>query len=246
MFDLDWFYNPVCFLCAVWRLLWAQICLTAPREHFFSILKGPGVRICEKCKNSTYKPVVTCTMFKLSVLCASQIKTVGFHSQFCKWVQRRFPLNLKCSPIRLNLAVHLSLASKNGFWFERSAWPISTSTLFLAGEGLYLNNLPEANLYKGIHFCTPPFHSSHPFRVSEIFFSSEAFFCPLLWQGGGIGQSAGHPLALPVPWPHGMPGMYRTSVDSLNLPGFRLRQDRSEKTMFWGQQCRGTLQVLKT
>lgn len=80
--------------------------------------------------------------------------------------------------------------------------------------------LPEANFY----VSTPPVSLNHPF----IFLLWGFFFLFSVVAGRRDLQSAGHPLALPVPWPLGMLGMYFPSLHSHNLPGFRLRQARTE------------------
>lgn len=78
-------------------------------------------------------------------------------------------------------------------------------------------------------YCSLPLFSSLCItHLKRTFFPWESFFCSLQYQGGGTGQSAGQLLALPVPWPHGMSGMYYPCLHSHNLPGFRLRQDMSE------------------
>ena len=45
----------------------------------------------------------------------------------------------------------------------------------------------------------------------------EGLFCSLLEQGGGTRLSAGHPLALPGPWPCGMPGMFHPSLHTQTI-----------------------------
>lgn len=82
MFDQGWFYSPVCFLCVVWLLLWAQICLTAPQScalHVSSLMERARVWIFEKCNKEAHKPVVTCTV--VAILCACTSQTVQDLSQ---------------------------------------------------------------------------------------------------------------------------------------------------------------------
>ena len=76
MFELGWFYSPVCFLCVVWFVLWPQICLTSPQDcwlHFSFLLEAAWVWIFEKCKH--IKPVVTCITIKVGILCACMSQT---------------------------------------------------------------------------------------------------------------------------------------------------------------------------
>lgn len=103
---------------------------------------------------------------------------------------------------------------------------------FLLGMGFtqIIQELPEANLYQ--LFTSPLLLSvwiTH-LRSQRDFFSPRRsfFFLCCFREGGETGQSAGHLLALPVPWPYGILGMYYSSLHSYNLPGFRLRQDRRE------------------
>lgn len=119
----------------------------------------------------------------------------------------------------------------NIFWIW-VAHPISRSALLLVGDGLYPNNprTTWGQFVPTIHLPTPPLCLDHPFKVSERFLFPEKvfFFLCCFREGGETGQSAGHLLALPVPWPYGILGMYYSSLHSYNLPGFRLRQDRRE------------------
>lgn len=119
----------------------------------------------------------------------------------------------------------------NIFWIW-VAHPISRSALLLVGDGLYqiIQELPEANLYQ--LFISPLPLSvwiTHLRSQRDFFFPRRSFFSLCCFrEGGETGQSAGHLLALPVPWPYGILGMYYSSLHSYNLPGFRLRQDRRE------------------
>lgn len=93
-----------------------------------------------------------------------------------------------------------------------------------------ISELPEANLYRVLTTQTPATTSS-PLLILREF----SCWWVGVWVGvGATGRSDGHLLALLVPWPLGMLGMYCPSVHSHNLPGFRLRQERRERrTLLW-------------
>lgn len=101
---------------------------------------------------------------------------------------------------------------------------------FLLGMGFtqIIQELPEANLYQLFTSPLPLSVWITHLRSQRDFFPWEGlfFFLCCFREGGETGQSAGHLLALPVPWPYGILGMYYSSLHSYNLPGFRLRQDR--------------------
>lgn len=103
---------------------------------------------------------------------------------------------------------------------------------FLLGMGFtqIIQELPEANLYQLFTSPLPLSVWITHLRSQRDFFSPRwsFFFLCCFREGGETGQSAGHLLALPVPWPYGILGMYYSSLHSYNLPGFRLRQDRRE------------------
>lgn len=103
---------------------------------------------------------------------------------------------------------------------------------FLLGMGFtqIIQELPEANLYQLFTSPLPLSVWITHLRSQRDFFSPRwsFFFLCCFREWGETGQSAGHLLALPVPWPYGILGMYYSSLHSYNLPGFRLRQDRRE------------------